>query len=139
VPLEKLKTNHLSKPRNRLLAKIFYNAGLIEAWGRGTIKIVENCIEQGLPEPDFIEEYGVMEVIFYKDIYTEGNLRKMGLNERQIKAVMYVKEKGKITNKEYRTINEVSDETARLELNDLTEKEILTLKGKGRSVKYVFK
>lgn len=29
------------------------------------------------------------------------NLRKMGLNERQIKAVKYVKEKGKITNSEY--------------------------------------
>ncbi len=61
------------------------------------------------------------------------------LNERQIKAVRYVKEKGKITNKEYRTINGVSDETARLELNDLVKKEIFTSKGKGRSVKYVFK
>ena len=139
VPIEKLKTNHLSKPRNRLLAKIFYDAGLIESWGRGTIKIVENCIKQGLPEPDFIEEYGVMTVKFYKDIYTEENLRKIGLNERQIKAVMYVKQRGNITNKEYRTINKVSDETARLELNDLTEKEIFTPKGKGRSVKYVFK
>ncbi|HHV80504.1 TPA: hypothetical protein GXX44_02310 [bacterium] len=29
------------------------------------------------------------------------NLRKMGLNERQVKAVMYVKEKGRITDKEY--------------------------------------
>jgi len=46
----------------------------------------------------------------------------MGLNERQIKAVMYVKEKRKITNKEYRTINGVSDETARLELNDLVKR-----------------
>jgi len=47
--------------------------------------------------------------------------------------------RGVVTNKEYRTINKVSDETARLELNDLTEKEIFTPKGKGRSVKYVFK
>jgi len=28
----------------------------------------------------------------------------MGLNERQIRAVMYVKERGKITNKEYQEI-----------------------------------
>ena len=68
VPVEKLKTNHLSIPRNTLLAKIFYYAGFIESWGHGTIKIVENCIEQGLPEPDFMEENGVMTVTFYKGL-----------------------------------------------------------------------
>ena len=62
-------------------------------------KNVENCIEQGLPEPDFVEEYGVMTVTFYKDKWNEENLKKLGLNERQIKAVMYVKENEKITNK----------------------------------------
>jgi ATP-dependent DNA helicase RecG len=58
IPVEKLKENHLSKPRNKLLAEVFYYAGFIEAWGRGTIKIVEKCIEQGLPEPDFKEDMG---------------------------------------------------------------------------------
>jgi|GEM_PF-2079353 len=38
-------------------------------------------------------------------VYTEENLRKMGLNERQIKAVMYVNEKERITNKEHQEIN----------------------------------
>ena len=56
-----------SLPRNTLLAEIFYYAGFIESWGHGTIKIVDNCIEQGLPEPDFSEENGVMTVTFYKD------------------------------------------------------------------------
>jgi len=61
----------------------------------------------------------------------------MGLNERQIKAVMYVKENGKITNMEYQKINSVSDETARVELNKMAEKGILLVKGKGRSTHYV--
>lgn len=65
VPVESLKTNHLSRPRNKLLAETFYHAGYIEAWGRGTLKIVEKCVEQGLPEPDFSEENGVMTVTFY--------------------------------------------------------------------------
>lgn len=46
----------------------------------------------------------------------------MGLNGRQIKAVMYVKEKEIITNKEYQEINAVSRQTATIELNKLTEK-----------------
>jgi ATP-dependent DNA helicase RecG len=129
VPVEKLKTEHLSKPRNSLLAKAFYFAGFIESWGRGTIKIVENCLQQGLPEPDFIEEYGVMKVVFYKDKFTEENLKKLGISARQIKAVMYVKEKGKITNKEYQKINNCSRNTASNDLRRLVESDILKESG----------
>jgi len=129
VPVEKLKTEHLSKPRNSLLAKSFYLAGFIESWGRGTIKIVENCLQQGLPEPDFIEEYGVMKVVFYKDKFTEDNLKKLGISERQIKAVMYAKEKGKITNKEYQEINNCSRNTASNDLRQLVKNHILKESG----------
>ena len=69
-----------------------------------------------------MEEQGGFSVWFYKDIYTEENLRKMGLNERQIKAVMYVKEKGKITNKEYQELNKISKATATRELKEIEEK-----------------
>ena len=139
VPVESLKTNHLSRPRNKLLAETFYYAGFIESWGHGTLKIVEKCVEQGLPEPDFKEENGVMTVTFYKDKWNAENLKKRELNERQIKAVMYVKENGKITNKEYRKITGVSDEGARIDINALVEKEILVSKGKGRNVHYILK
>ena len=99
----------------------------------------KDCIKQGLPEPDFIEEYGGMTVRFYKDIYTEENLRKIGLNERQVKAVLYVKEKGKITNREYREINNISDEGVRKDIVPLIEKVILVPKGAGRSTYYELK
>lgn len=138
VPVENLKTNHLSKPRNKLLAETFYYAGFIEAWGRGTIKIVEKCIEQGLPEPDFMEENGVMTVTFYKDRLNLENLKKIGLNERQIKAVMFVKENGKITNKEYSNLTNVNSRTALRDINNLCGKYIFEKKGAtGRSTKYV--
>ncbi len=130
VPVEKLKTNHLSIPRNALLAEIFYYAGFIESWGHGTIKIVDNCIEQGLPEPDFMEENGVMTVTLYKDKWNEENLRKLGLSERQIKAVMYVKENEKITNKEYQEINDCSRNTATNDLRDLIKRHVLKESGK---------
>ena len=130
VPVEKLKTNHLSVPRNTLLAKIFYYAGFIESWGHGTIKIVENCMEQGLPEPDFVEEFGVMTVTFYKDKLNKENLKKLGLNDRQIKAVTYIKENEKITNKEYQGINDCSRNTATNDLRDFIKKHVLKESGK---------
>jgi len=40
-------------------------------------------------------------------------LRNLGLNERQIEAVMFVKKEGKITNRKYRDLFKVSKRTAR--------------------------
>ena len=139
VPVEKLKTNHLSKPRNKLLAEVFYYAGFIEAWGRGTLMMVDKCVEQGLPEPDFIEDHGVMNVIFYQDKWDDERLRKLGLNDRQIKAVRYVKESGKITNKEYQKLNKVSNKTAYLELTDLANRGIIVIQGSGKKIHYNLK
>lgn len=72
VPVDKLKARHLSRPGNKLLADIFYKAGFIESWGRGTVDILEACLKQGLPEPDFEAEYDVFNVILYKEKMNEG-------------------------------------------------------------------
>lgn len=138
LTIEDLKKEHSSYPRNPLIANVFYLAGLIERWGSGTKRIVDLCKEQGLPEPEYKEEMGGISVYFYKDIYTEENLRKMELNERQIKAVLYVKEKEKITNKEYQREFGTSKATATRDLTNLIEKGILDIRGKGkRGIHYV--
>lgn len=134
VPVEKLKTEHLSKPRNTLLADVFYKAGFIESWGRGTIKIMEKCQEQGLPEPDFEEEHGVFVVRFYQDKWNGENLKKLGISERQIKAVMYVKEKKSINLSSFKTI--VSEKTLYRDLQELVNKGILKELGEKKGRKY---
>jgi len=131
------KTPHDSSLRNPLLAQVFYFAGWIERWGSGTTMIVELCRQQGLPEPDFRSEKGRFEVIFYKDPYTEERLREMGLNERQVKAVLWVKEGGKITNKEYQELTGASKPTATRDLDTLVTLAILQKMGTtGRGTYY---
>jgi ATP-dependent DNA helicase RecG len=93
---------------------------LIDAWGRGTLRIIDACKEEGLPEPELIEQDGGFLVTLFKNNLTEEQLKKLGLNQRQIKAVLYVKEQGKITNKEYQEINQISRQMATKELGDLT-------------------
>ena len=139
LTIDDLKKEHSSYPRNPLVANAFYLAGLIERWGSGTKRIVDLCKAQGLPEPEYKEEMGGFSVYFYKDIYTEESLREIGLNERQIKAVMYVKEKGKITNREYQQLNTVSNKTAYLELSNITKKGIFAVEGRGKTVIYILK
>ncbi len=140
ITIEDLKREHASRPRNKLLAMVFYYAGLIERWGTGTTRIVSLCIEHGLPEPEFKEEFGGFTVEFWKDIYNEEHLRKLGLDERQIKAVLYVKERGKITNKEYQNITGVKKRQATEDLRHLEKLGILERVGTtGKGVHYVLK
>ncbi len=119
LTLELLKQSHSSRPRNIVIADVCFKGGLIDAWGRGTTKIIEACKQAGLPEPEIIEENGGMLVTLFKNNLTTEKLTKLGLNDRQLKAVEYVKEKGKITNKEYQEINQISRQTATNELHEL--------------------
>src|SRR5690606_22639060 len=121
LTIESLKRPHSSRPRNVLIADVCFKGGLIDAWGRGTIKIIEACKQAGLPEPEIIERDGGLLVTLFKNSMTTEQLVKLGLNERQLKAVEYVKERGKITNKEYQEINLVAKPTATRDLSELVE------------------
>lgn len=49
----RLKTKHPSRPFNPDIANCFFRAGLIEAWGRGTIKILNECKQAKVTTPSF--------------------------------------------------------------------------------------
>jgi len=138
ITMEDLYKPHSSVLRNKGIAGIFYDIGWIEQWGSGIDKMRKACLGAGIPEPLF-EEYQGFRVTFRKDIFTEDYLYNLGLNGRQIKAVMYVKEKGKITNKVYQELNTVSNKTAYLELSEIVEKDVFVLEGSGRKVMYTLK
>lgn len=121
LTLEALKFSHSSRPRNPIIADVTFKGGYIDAWGRGTIKILETCKLADLPEPEMKERDGGFIITLFKDNLTEEQLIKLGLNDRQIKSVLFLKEKGKITNGDYQSLNEVSKRTATNELKQLSE------------------
>ncbi len=100
--------------------------------------MVELCKEQGLPEPEFKELGGGFSVIFYKNIYNKEHLGKLGLNERQIKAVLYLKERGEITTSTLKKlIPAVSEKTLYRDLKELVEKNMIREIGTKKGRKYV--
>ena len=136
LTLDALKRSHSSRPRNPIIADVCFRGGYIDAWGRGTIKIIDTCKQAELPEPEMKELDGGFIITLFKDNLTSELLANLGLNERQIKAVLFVKEKGKITNSEYQTLNEVSDRTALRDIEELTEKGILIKEGEKKGTYY---
>ncbi len=136
---EGISLSHSSRPRNPLIADVCFKGGLIDTWGRGTIRIIETCKEAGLPEPELTERDGGFLVTLFKNRFSAEQLQQLGLNERQIKAVLYVKEKGKITNKEYQEINQISNRTASYELKELVKKfDLLKISGASVGTYYEF-
>jgi len=116
---EDLKKVHRSKPRNPLIADVCFRGGYIDSWGRGTIKIIEACKDAELPEPVLKEEQGGFLSKILKDHFTEDQLKKLGLNDRQIEAIQYTKKYKEITNSKYQKLAKVSKATATGDLKEL--------------------
>lgn len=112
-----------------MLADVCFKVGYIDSWGRGTIKIIEACKEAGLPEPVWKGEQGGFLSKISKDWFTEDQLKKLGLNKRQIKAVEFAKKNGKIANKDYQKLNDVSKKTASRDLSEMVELNVLKSSG----------
>ena len=129
-----LDPNHNSIPRNQLIAMIFYDCAIIENYGSGINRILKDCHDHGFPDPEFIKLEGGFQVILHKNVFNEESLRKKGFNDRQVQAVLHVKEYGYITNKDHQELTGVkkrqaSDDLKGLEVNCILERVGSTGKG----------
>jgi len=131
-----LLAKHPSKPYNPDIANAFFRSGYVEAWGRGIEKITTQCVEAGLPKPIFNVEGNDFWAVFRRDIYNKEELSKLGLNERQIDALIYFKSKGEITSSEYAEKYNISDRTARTDLIELVDKRLIVKQGEYKTTKF---
>ena len=127
--VQNLMEKHASRPYNPDIANALFRSGYIESWGRGTIKIIRACKLARIPEPIFNYNSSDFSVEFRKDIYNEEFLQSLNLNDRQVKAVLFAKVNGRITNSEYQTLNNCSRNTASNHLAELVEKDLLKPSG----------
>lgn len=67
-----------SKQRNRIVAEVFNQMGLIEAWGTGLRNIRKAAKEYSLPEPQFIEMTGTFRVNLFRGLSPMEDRQKIG-------------------------------------------------------------
>ncbi|WP_205696381.1 ATP-binding protein [Conexibacter sp. SYSU D00693] len=60
---------HESLPWNPTIADVFYRRGIIETWGRGTLKMTQLTAQAGLPRPEFENSPGALLVRFRPSSY----------------------------------------------------------------------
>lgn len=100
--VDKLKQKHSSIPYNPDIASTFFRAGMIEAWGRGTIKILDECKAKGLPEPIFKYDTPGFWIIFNKTTDNQGinsntESSVKGSVKSSVKILDLIKENNRIT------------------------------------------
>ncbi len=80
---EALFEPHESLPWNPLIAGVFYRRGIIERWGRGTIRMAELAEKAGLPRPEIEDAGGCVTVRFKPGGYVPPHKVERGLSGRQ--------------------------------------------------------
>jgi ATP-dependent DNA helicase RecG len=83
---------HESLPWNPLIAGVFYRRGIIEAWGRGTIKMAELALSAGLPRPEIEDAGGGVTVRFRPTRYVPPQRVARNLTERQRRVLAHLAE-----------------------------------------------
>ena len=55
--VDKLIVKHPSLPYNPNISNTLFRSGYIEAWGRGTINMISECVQRNLPLPKYNVDY----------------------------------------------------------------------------------
>jgi predicted HTH transcriptional regulator len=133
---ESLRYPHGSIARNHRLCEALFLASYIEKYGTGTLMMIRESIAHALPEPDFIQRGEEFTATVWRDWLTKGVLAELDLNNRQVRAVQYVKSHDLITNARYQQVTGCAQRTATRDLNELVQKGVIELEGKGRGAQY---
>lgn len=139
ITVENIKDEHFS--RNPRLVNGLFQWGYIEELGLGIDRMIEVMEQAGHQPPNF----DARPYSFAVSLQNEREKPKQpdwmrNTNHRQAKALQYIRDKGSITNREYRTlIDGVSAETLRLDMVDMVEKGILMKVGSKKGTHYILK
>ena len=144
VSIKKMKEGY-SKPRNRAIASAFAYMKIIEKWGSGIPRILLECSEYGLPEPEFIDFDGDFRVNMYRQLpekdwsHTDDTKHDTNdtLSENDTKILNLIRENPSITQAELREKLQVSIVTVKRLMANLQKRGLIERQGSSRKGKWI--
>lgn len=138
LTVEDLTRPHPSRPWNPLIASVFYRRGLIEQWGRGTLRITELIEEAGLATPEFEEGGGEVVVRFFPTGYVPPRRIDHPLTTLQQQVLEVLARSGPALLSEIRSAipEDVPKRTIQYNLQTLRELDLVELTGWGRGARW---
>ncbi len=130
---------HESLPWNPLVAGVFYRRGIIETWGRGTLKMAEQAVAAGLPRPEIEDAGGCVTVRFRpRGVPLAGRaVRELTSRQRAILAVLHEAEASLALREIHaRMKGEASERQVREDLARLKALGLADSTGRGRGARW---
>lgn len=154
ITLDNIIEEHFS--RNPRLVQGLFQWGYIEELGLGIDRMIEDMVAAGHPAPKFNataysftvtlsnvrERRATHNITLLPTAAADGAALPPGLtvNERQARALQYVREHGRITNRDFQVLcPNVTPETLRIDLADLVDKGVLMRVGEKKGTYYILK
>ena len=136
---EKLFEPHESLPWNPLIARTFYRRGIIEEWGRGTLKMVEAADSAGLPRPEIADTGGCVTVRFLNNRFVPSDGSEGDLTEQQ-RAILDLLDPSSdaMTWRDIRSrlASSTGERQLRRDLATLRDYGLVSLEGRGRAARW---
>lgn len=141
--------NGRSESRNRVIANIFKELGLIEQWGSGINRIINSCKEYGLASPKIEEQNDFMDIEIIRSqegLQTEkdenrpiaDNYERLIPEKQNI--LLYLLAHQSISRKKAPTLIKAKNTKTYKILNELLEADqLFDKKGQGRATYYTLK
>jgi len=138
---EDLTRPHKSRPWNPLIAHVFYRRGIIEEWGRGTLKMIEWTEQAGLPPPEFEASANDMLVRFRPTAYVAPQRVSHNLSSLQRDLLQVLARTGPIALRQILAELSLSNSKRTIQdnLQALRSLELVELKGSGWASKWQLK
>ena len=133
--------NGRSDARNRVIANVFKELGLIEQWGSGIARIKSACLEVGLKEPKIREINDFVDVEIYRPNNAElvPNNAELILNSDEAKIIEFLKQYHKITSFDVCKLLNLKERRSRDILKKLESQNIIKKIGKTKGSYYIFR
>ena len=157
VTIEKMKEGY-SKIRNRAIANAFSYMKIIEKWDSGIPRIIRECQEYGIPEPELIDFDGDFRINMYRqpsliqagtigtnsgtigtNSDTIGTIIGIKVTSPEERVLTIMKQNAKVTQKELQKELGVSLRTVKRMIAELQEKGYIVRRGNNRSGEWIVK
>ncbi|MFQ5856994.1 MAG: ATP-binding protein [Anaerolineae bacterium] len=127
--------------RNPHIMRLLEDYGYVERRGVGIDQMVQAMRQANLPDPEFEDRETSFWVTLRGDSAQARRavLVKLGLNDRQIAAIDVMRERGRLTNREYQELYDVSERTALYDLSGLVDAGIALAVSSGRGRRYILR
>jgi len=134
-----------SNPRNYKIVELFKRIHFIEKLGSGLKRMDELMLLHGLKKPVYEINTAFFKVFFYgpKERIlelvkpsNETDLRELGLNKLQVKALSFLQKKGLSTRKDLQEFLGTTKKTTTRYIKELIEKGFIKRQGESKKVKY---